>query len=300
MPKYSLEQLRSKVWVKQEQAIRDLKASGMPVRGSDYELREGATGWQMMPLDDVAQVEPAPREQRVIDALRKKPGAKPKGAPEVILAAVKAAPAKQQAKSPIVWDEADADAKADSPAKKAAAKSRKSPDKATAPPAPASPAPEPVVAPAPETEPAPFDLSPAPNEGGPYELVLREVDGAFAAHSSIASALTISRKLKAVVHVRNASNQLVRVIDAPAYDRYLAERRKAGAKRTGGGKRDPAKPSKFSRIIALLSRDEGATAAQLGAESGWQIGQRHINRAAKLSQRESEKLGEGHWRLKKA
>lgn len=270
MAKYSLEQLRSKVWGKQEQAIRDLKASNVPARGADYELRQHGDGWQLMSFDDApGDVDPS-REQRVIDALRKKPGAKPKGEPEVILAATK-----DKKTSP-----------------KAAAV--KAPAKVSVAP-PASP--DPVPSEPPDADPPPFDMSPAPSEGEPYELVLREVDGAFPRHASVTSAINVSRKLKAVVHVRSVDGSIIRVIDAAAYDRYVAQRRKASTTRRVG-KRDPAKPSKFSRIIALLSRPEGASAVELEADSGWSIGQRHINRAAKISGRAFEKTADKHWRLK--
>jgi hypothetical protein len=265
MAKYSLDQLRSKVWSKAEQAKRDLKDSKVPERGPDYELRQGATGWQLMsPLEKPTppKTEEKGREQRVIDSLRKKPGAKPAGEATVIAFA-----------------------------KKEATK--------VAPPPPPKPVEPPATPPAPPPPPEKpkFDLSPAPADGGPYELILREGEG-FAKHSSILSALDVSRKLKCAVHVRSKTGEIIRTIDAALIKAHEVATRKASGTPRKGVPRDPSKPSKFSRAIALLSRPNGATAAELEKAIGWErVGQRHVNRACVMTKAKYEVLGDKHWRL---
>jgi hypothetical protein len=285
------EQLKSAVWPDRESALRDLKASRMPERGADYELREYRPGsWQLVSPGE--KIEQPTREDRVLDALRKKPGQPPRGS-AVVVAFAKA----PQKKAPAA--KAPAKAPAMAPAKLANGHAK--PDEAKAPeapkpeaPKPEAPKPEPTPAEAPPKPPSLF--TPLPKTGQPYELVIKEGAANFPWHATHTAAMSLSRREKTIVHVRDCHGEIVRTYD-PAELKRLKEaskpKRAAGVARTAGGE------SKFARAARLLFREQGATAKELEKECGWEnVSQRYVNRASKFNDNAKiEVLGVKHWRL---
>ena len=296
----SVEQLKTAVWPDRASAVRDLKASGVPYRGEDYELAEHKAGsWMLKPLHGSAETlgtkvsmnGNTDREGKVLDLLRKKPGAAPKGQPVVIAHAK--APAKPNGKAP---------AKGQGGAK----------GKTPAPPAP-PPEPPPGTSeslfrdvmdelaeqPAPEPTPEPvkprFDLSPVPPKAGPYELILRSADGAFTDLSTIAHAVTVSKKLACKVHVRNGAGEIVRVVDIAAMN---AAQRAAGA---GRGRPNnsglPKGIGKSDGAAKLFLRPEGATFKEVQVITEWSITDRFVRRVAAARNCTATKLGDKHWKM---
>ena len=53
----------------------------------------------------------------------------------------------------------------------------------------------------------------------------------------------------------------------------------------------------MARATELLLRKEGATAKEINAVTDWPVGQRHINKLAKLSGATIKALGDKHWQL---
>jgi hypothetical protein len=291
------EQLKTTVWPDEASALRDLKASRVPPRGTDYALGEYRPGsWQLVIADAVEDLEPPPeveagREQRVIDSLKRKPGQKPRGEPEVILEA-KAARIKPNGKH--------------RPApKKPAAKAQKAA-------APQPPEPEPK----PDNAESLFPedggavrigtaalFTPLPTEDGPYELVIPEGSCAiYPPHATHTAALDVAKALKGrgIVMVRAQTGEMVRTYDYAEIERVTkaATRGKTGRP---AGRKGPVRSgeSQFSRAARLLFRPEGATAKQLEDAIGWRnVSQRYANRASKLNDNAIiEVLGEKHWRL---
>lgn len=331
-PKKTVEQLKNMVWTSQEAAIADIKASKVVL--ADAEVREYRPGsWQIMPIDAppaeddyvpkapdrsnnaaLARVQ-ADREQTVIDSLRKKPGAAPKGAPEVI-AHAKAPARKREAAAAIDGNgkrdhrEIGAKTAPPPPPKKAAAKQpRPQPGVvAIAPKAMEAAAPELTPAPVqkPGTEGVPENLgSPLPKEGQPYSISIVEGDSpGFPRHTAHTTAIDFSRKLGAVALVRDKDGLLVRTYDWTKLKtlRKEAAKKKAAVNREGMPKvgRKASGESQFARAIRLLERKEGATAKELEKETGWvNVTQRYANRAAVLSGLKVEVLGDRKWRLVK-
>lgn len=264
MAKLSLEQLRSRSWDSEDKALRALKASGVPSSGADYALGEHKPGdWQLLPRDQLDESPDVGREQRVIDLLRKKPGAKPRGEPEVLLHA--RAPGKKNARAP------------------------KSVDGTQQP----EPAPPPAEEPAPEpTE--PIEVSPLPREAGPYDFIVAGSYRGGDAASTHIEALVLSKRLKAPVDVRNAAGDVVRRVDSAAYE--AARRRRPGAPRAPSP-RAPRADGKNARVVALLRRPEGASKAEIIAITEWSFGERYIHRLAHTSRTSAETIGKDHWRL---
>lgn len=255
--KRSLEQLRSQVWLSREAAEKDLKRSGIPSRGSDYELREaepGAGNWMIMELDESS--EPSVPE---VTQLPSRPARGTKLSP--------------QAK----------------PLRKTAAKPEAPPD--------AEAQPEPDKAPDEPKPPAPgTDLSPLPTQAGPYMLAF---DAEHVRQTSpVAQALEVSQRMRLpVVVMRAYTFETARLVDAVA----VKTAQKANRARSGGGGRVGMirEDSKQRRAITLLLRDEGATADELSRVTGGPIGQRHINRFAKIAKATIDHVATKHWRLVK-
>jgi hypothetical protein len=305
------EQLKSAVWPDRESALRDLKASRMPERGDDYELREYRPGsWQLVSPGEKAE-QPI-REDRVLGALRKKPGLPPRAPVNVVDFTKAKAKAKAPAKAPT---------KAKAPAKQAhvarmstatfkeavkaslalldvtpngEAKDHPETPAPEAPkPAPEAPKPEPAA----EAPPKPASLlSPLPKSGQPYELVIKEGAASFPWHAAHTAAMGLSKREKTLVHVRDCHGEIVRTYDPAELKRIEAAnkpKRAAAAARGAGGE------SKFARAARLLFRERGATARELEKECGWEnVSQRYVNRASKFNDNATiETLGDKHWRL---
>jgi hypothetical protein len=316
-PRKTVEQLKSMVWPTQEAAIADIKISKVTL--TDGELREYRPGsWQIMPIDappaeDDYMPKAQDREQTVIDSLRKKPGAAPKGAPEVI-AHAKAPARKREAAAAIDGngkrDHREVGAKTAPPVPKKAAAKQPRPQPgvvAIAPKAMEAAAPELTPAPIhkPAVEGVPLNLgSPLPREGRPYSISIIEGGSpGFPNHTAHTTAIDVSRKLGAIAQVHDKDGLIVRTYD---WQKMKISAKEAAAKKRAA---NPALPkvgrkasgeSQFARAIRLLERKEGATAAQLEKEIGWvSVTQRYANRAAVISGSTVEVLGEKHWRLKK-
>jgi hypothetical protein len=307
----SVEQLKSMVWPTQEAAIADIKASRITL-GDDSELREYKPGsWQILPVgaaeDDYSPRPPdeetataKDRESVVIDSLRKKPGAEPRGTPKVI-AHAKKPPIKVNGKR----DPRPAAKKAAAPMPKKAAAKQPKPQpgvvaiapkamEAAASVAGSTPPPRPAIEGVPENRPDPL-----PNEGRPYVASIVEGSGSFPNHSAHTFAIDLSRKTGSVVLIRDKDGLLVRTYDW-AKMKPAPGAKKAARKGLPSVGRKPSGESQFARAIRLLERKEGATAAQLEKEIGWvSVTQRYANRAAVMSGSTVEVLGEKHWRLKK-
>lgn len=262
------EQLRSAAWPDQKTALRDLKAGGMAPRGEDYELREYQPGsWQIMPLGDAldggsaaAEVTEPSREEKVIESLRRKPGAKRRGEPEVIAHAK--APAKQPGKPP----------------GKPKAASLFPPEADEAPPA----------------KPPGNPLEPLPSKAGPYEVFIKSADDkSFADNAVVAFAFTVSKTVKVKVHIRNGAGEVVREIDQAAI-RAAARGKGRGRPNNAGGARATGKSAEAAK---LLMRPQGATFAEVVAITEWGISERFVRRLARANKCEPEQLGEKHWRL---
>ena len=317
----TLNQLKVAAWPDRASAVRDLKASGVAAHGDDYELAEHKPGsWMLMPLNPPAaepEAEPI-REDVVLDNLRRKPGAKPRGAARVVAEALAPkGPSKPLAALRKVVGEAAASggAIAEQPVKphgKANGKAVTLPAPIAEPPSEAQSLFADVTEELagvelggetvePAVKPAPFDVSPLPSSEGPFEIVIRSGDGAFPANNAVMWAVTVSRQLKVPVHVRNGHGELVRSIDVAKMKAHEKASRARGApgRPAGSFGRPKSGESKFDRAAKLLFRDKGATAKELMKECGWpDVGQRHINRASKLNNdARIENLGDKHWRL---
>jgi hypothetical protein len=311
----TVDQLKTMVWQTREAAIAEIKASKITL-ADDCELREYRPGsWQIMPLDDYTpspKARPAAdREQVVLDNLRKKPGAKPRGEAEVI-AQAKAPARKREAAAAI-----DGNGKRDHreigervappPPKKAAAKQPK-PQPGVVAIAPkameaAAPVLPPKLAPAPAAG-VPLNLgNPLPKEGQPYSISVVEGQAGFPTHTAHTHAIDVSRKLGSAVLVRDKDGLLVRSYDwvkMKASVKEAAAKKRASEPSPAKGGRKASGESQFARAIRLLERKEGATAAQLEKETGWvSVTQRYANRAAVMTDSTVEVLGDKHWRLKK-
>lgn len=264
-------QLKNSVWTDEARALADLKASGLARRGEDYELREYRPGaWQLMPLDG-ADKKPI-REEAVVQALRKKPAAEKKAAPEA-------------------------------PAKAEAAVNGKAAEPPAEPPAPAVQSPQGDSGlfgdpPDPNAE----LFTPVPSEEGPYEMVIAEGEGVFPKHAGNTAAIDLSRRLGCIVVLRSANGKITRTYDWSVIKLTQAANKKerGSAPRKAGDK--PGAESKFARAAKLLFRKQGATAAELERECGWEsVTQRYINRASAFNDyAKITVLGDKHWRLEKA
>lgn len=311
------EQLKTMVWESQDEAERDIKASGVPL-GDDSELREYRPGsWQIMPIAAPETPAAEDREGTVLTNLRKKPGAPPRGEAKVIAQAKAPAPKKGKAKAAAIDGNGKKDhrdppsvltASAAKPPAKAPRKAKPvKPDprpgvvgiapKALEKVAKATPAPEPVAEPA---KPSADLFLPLPKEGQPYALVIIEGTGeAFPQHAAHTAALDVARRLRSVVLVRDKDGLTVRRYDPAEFAR------KAPRAASGAGTRakadGPGENSKFGKASKLLFREQGATAKELEAATGWVgVTQRHINRASKLNNdARIEHIGPKHWRLVK-
>lgn len=272
----TIEQLKTAVWPDRASALADLKPAGLAARGADYELREYKPGsWQLLPLTD-----DAPREERVVQALRKQPGKPARGAPTVLV----------HAKAPV---KAPAKPTPPQPPAKAA-------DKAPDGEAPAN-ALKPTIAPpeGPEAVTLKDLLMPLPSGNRPYEIVIAEGSCAiFPAHAAHTAAMRVSQLLRVPVLVRSEGMEINRVYDWAAIQR---DRKAAKQGRRGPGGRKASGDSKFARAARLLFREQGATAAELERECDWErVGQRHVNRASKFNDNAKITiLGDKHWRLEK-
>jgi hypothetical protein len=101
--------------------------------------------------------------------------------------------------------------------------------------------------------------------------------------------------------VRDKAGMTVRVYDRAALDLLKAPAKPRGGT-AGGVKGAGMGEGKFPRAIALLSREQGATAAELEKACGWQnVTQRYVNRASRISGLgRIDHLGERHWRISKS
>jgi hypothetical protein len=151
----------------------------------------------------------------------------------------------------------------------------------------AAPEPDtPAEAPVPEN-----DLSPPPAKDGPYTL---QIADQVAQHDIAKTALSWSQKIGFRVAIIDKAGKAVRVIDG-----RLGGKRptRTAVRREGAASRGPKGEGKQAKAIALLSRDKGATAAELNGVTGWPIAQRHINRLAKVSGKKIKALGDKKWAL---
>jgi hypothetical protein len=137
------------------------------------------------------------------------------------------------------------------------------------------------------------DLTALPAADGPYGLCV--VDP-VAQHDIANVALAWSRKVGFRVGLTNKAGKVVRVIDG-----RLGGKRptRTAVRREGATPRAPG-TGKMANATALLLRKEGATAKEINAVTDWPVGQRHINKLAKLSGATIKQMGEQHWRLIKA
>lgn len=137
------------------------------------------------------------------------------------------------------------------------------------------------------------DLTPPSAVDGPYGLCI--VD-AIAQHSIATVALEWSRKIGCRVGLTNKAGKVVRVIDG-----RLGGKRptRTAVRREGATPRAPG-TGKMAQATALLLRKEGATAKEINAVTDWPVGQRHINKLAKLAGATIKTMGDKHWRLIKA
>jgi hypothetical protein len=265
-------QLRKAVWRSEKAALADLKRSGMPPSNEDHDLRETAPGrWQI--VSRVMADPPGAREQRIIDSLKRKPGQKGRAEPDVVL----------EAKAPTAK----------------VIPMRKRPQKATEAPAPSEGL-EPVEAPAfvlehpPEPPANPY--APLPSDDGPYELVLRSSDGTFPDNSVVAHAVTLSRRMRCNVAIRNGAGEIVREIDVA---KITAAQRAAGGRGRPRNSGKPKATGKSAEAAKLLMRPQGATFAEVQAITEWGISERFVRRLGRARRMEPEQLGEKHWRLVK-
>ena len=156
-----------------------------------------------------------------------------------------------------------------------------------APPEAAAAAATPVVKPL-------FDLSPAPVEAGPYEIVIRSADGGFGDNAVIAHAVTVSKKLKAKVLVRNGKGETIRSVDVAAM--RLAQRQGAGRGRPNNSGA-PKGVGKSDGAAKLFMRPQGATFKEVQVITEWSITDRFVRRVAAARDCDAVKLGDKHWKL---
>lgn len=260
------EQLKTAVWPDQAAALADLKASRVPAEGEDYALAEFRPGsWQLVMRDGSGEERvDVTREQRVIDSLRKKPGAKSRTEPTVILEA------------------------------RAKGKAKRSERAVKAPPT----LPEPPLG----TSESLFALSDSPalpanpyeplaGSDGPYEVVIQPGPKTFTNAGVIGFVIQWSKRIKCPMQIRNATGQVLREIDAltiKAAGRDRGRPAKNGAPRGVGKSAEAAK---------LFMREQGATFAEVVKVTEWGISERFVNRLAKANRCSVEKLGEKNYRL---
>lgn len=277
------EQLKNSVWIDEARALADLKASGLARRGEDYELREYRPGaWQLMPLDNAPKTaqalitkavntaiangaEPI-REQAVLQALRKKPATEaPRAQPEAPVDGKAAEPPAEPPASSVQSPQGDSGLFGDPP------------------------------------DPNAELFTPVPAEEGPYELIIAEGSEAFPRHAGNTAAIDLSRRLGCIVVLRSANGKITRTYDWSVIKLTQAATKKerGSAPRKAGDK--PGAESKFARAAKLLFRKQGATAAELERECGWEsVTQRYINRASAFNgYAKITVLGDRHWRLEK-
>lgn len=141
------------------------------------------------------------------------------------------------------------------------------------------------------------DLSPLPPDGGPYTFRIDPTTtGVVAEALAIVRQLSRSTEIKhSIVRILGPDGTEVRHVDAAAIKIAVTGLRRSGG--GGGGGRGRGGDSKQGRAIALLVRPNGATAKEINAVTDWPVGQRHINRLAKVSKKKIEALGDKHWRL---
>jgi hypothetical protein len=279
------EQLKTMVWPDSESAVRDLKANRVPASTDDYELGEYKPGsWQLIPRGEPAfsiGEDPAladvTREQRVIDSLKRKPGAKRRGEPEVIAEARKQ-PQKKSAKG---------------------AGKAKGAKTASPPATPAEPATPTVSLFADDTAEKPGEpgapanpYAPLPMSGAPYALVLLAADGTFPDNSVVSCAVTFSKRNKCAVHIRDKDGAIVRTIDVAAVKAQTQSRGRPA--KNGSGVRGVGKSEAAAK---LFMRPDGATFDEVVKITEWGISERFVNRLARANKCSVEKLGEKQYRL---
>lgn len=327
----SLDQLRSMDWPSREKAEAALKASAFKPEGDDYALAEISSGhWQIVDrTEDVSQVPPEPRTRKAPERVAKeikrppqKSAPKPHASDVDALARIsecrlfnvhfRVSPKKAMAER--LSSLADAVALAERWNVEHGKHGRRAMISAI-PPDGRDAIPikqewlndllEPAADPPPEAKhdeasvpPKGADLSILAPEGAPYAL---RIDAAHVRQNSAhTDALEISRLIKRPVVVLDREGRAVRCIDDRAFQQWRKTLKAgSGAKRGGGGRRAPPArgDTKQSRAIALLTREGGATAAELHKVTDWPIAQRHINRLSKVSGLRIEVLGEKKWRL---
>lgn len=319
-------QLMSMVWPDRVSAERQLKASRVPASTDAYELAEYQPGsWQLIareaagpPMSTEAigaavaaelagqEMGPFPvgaladgdkvREQSVIDNLKRKRGAKPRGAPEVIADARKGRA--QPSRRPNGKHEPGRIVPA-KPAPAVIAEAPRMKETVTL-------FPDEGDDPAPPGPAVPNLLSPLPKEGGPYELVIAEGSGdAYPRHSTHTTALDLARRLKTTILVRDSAGTIVRAYEPGEVARLTRPARTPGGPVRGakaGGRPSTGGEGKFPRAIALLSREQGATAKELERACGWEnVTQRYVNRASRISGLgRIDHLGDKHWKISKS
>lgn len=226
--KRSMEQLLSQTWPTREAAAKDLKASGFPDRGEDYELAVSGIGsWQINTFSDVIvkpkTIKPAEPEAPAAQALAIRPG--PKGK--------KAAKAKPAAEAPPADDEPQAE-------------------------------PEPSPAKPPAVTPAGVDLSALPTDGGPYTLAVRAAH--VMQDSAVARALAVSKALGVPCDVLGVNGQVLRTVDSVAAQAALKTARQ-GQTATRRREPSAGPNAMVVSAIELARRPGGVTREQLRAVS---------------------------------
>lgn len=267
--------------------MRDLKASRMAERGDDYELREYRPGsWQLVPSTEMERT--PSREERVLTALRKKPGQPSRTAP-IVIAEAKAPTGSRSKKAPKSGrpngesDHGEGSGRASELANDEPNVGEH--DEAAGEQQP-QPQPEPPSAPK-----NPYE--PLPSKQGPFEVILRSQEGGFAEAGVVAFSVELSRRYKCKVHIRDGSGEIVRLIDVAAVAAMVRER---GRPSKNGAPRGVGKSAAAAK---LLMRPEGATFAEVVQITEWSITERFVRRLARANKCEPEKLGEKHWRLVK-
>jgi hypothetical protein len=215
------------------------------------------------------------REDRVLDALRKKPGQRSRTEPIVVAEAK--APTKSRAKRDVPpppngeGDAHEGDGRVADLAND-----------------------EPGQHPQPDPEPEPKSAAiknpyePLASNEGPFEVIMR---AGFSDAGVVAFAVTMSRRYKTPIFIRDGKGEIVRTIDVAAVQAMVRER---GRPNKDGSTRGVGKSAAAAK---LLMRPEGATFAEVVQITEWSISERFVRRLARANKCEAEQLGEKHWRL---
>lgn len=143
----------------------------------------------------------------------------------------------------------------------------------------------------PEPEEPDNDMASLPAAEGPYTMQLADQT---AQHSIVTDALSFSRKVGVRIAIISKAGKVVRVMDGRLGGKKPTRTATKTAARVAKG---PKGESKQGRALDLLCRPNGATAKELVAVTDWPIGQRHINKLAKVFGKKIEQLGDQRWKL---